>query len=176
MYHFIILPFIHFFLASGFSSTCIVSNSKLWLHVTLVWTSCLYIQWSWKVCCLSFNYFVLKQLVFIYHCFSLISRQVDELLWLLKRAELKDQLYYTILRIDILIFMFSRFVFFIDQLFHSFRSSRISELILYWNYICNEESMAIKYFESLKECEIGTVYHLNFRSTFCIIGILLTLL
>lgn len=39
-----------------------------------------------------------------------MSRRVEELLWLLMRVELKEELYYAILNVDTLIYLFARYV------------------------------------------------------------------
>ncbi len=39
---------------------------------------------------------------------SLMSRQVEELLWLLMRVDLKEELYYAVLNVDTLIYLFAR--------------------------------------------------------------------
>ena len=39
---------------------------------------------------------------------SLMSRRVEELLWLLMRAELKQELFYAILDVDVLIYLYAR--------------------------------------------------------------------
>ena len=47
---------------------------------------------------------------------SLMSRRVEELLWVLNRAELKEELYYAIVNFDIFIYMFARYSYHMHNL------------------------------------------------------------
>lgn len=42
---------------------------------------------------------------------SLVTRCAEELPWLLKRAELKEQLFHAILNMDVLLHLYSRYVY-----------------------------------------------------------------
>ena len=44
-----------------------------------------------------------------------MSRRVEELLWLLRRVELKEELHYTILNVDTLIYLFARYLLVVDN-------------------------------------------------------------
>ena len=42
-----------------------------------------------------------------YHCSSLMSRTAEEVPWQLQRADLKKELYHTVLNVDILLQLYS---------------------------------------------------------------------
>ena len=94
---------------------------------------------------------------------SLVTRCAEELPWLLKRAELKEQLFHAILNMDVLLHLYSRCERERERarergrLLSLFCSGRTGELLAYWEYLrASVTEMALQYRDALARSEEGT--------------------
>ena len=108
-----------------------------------------------------------------------MSRCTEELPWLLKRAEWKEELYHTIINIDMFIQLYSRYDMVHDYLMMLYKhivcnctrfairiyelipfvvySGRSAELLSYWQFLDPAVSvMATQYYKSLRKLEEGS--------------------